>query len=165
MKPHTLLVCKLSNACLCLLFSLSDWCRSISEKYLPAFRSSFHPELAWPLFCHSSKMAACEQPPRGSAVEFPLHLSSLRKLRTPLSLPTLKEQSTTNLFLWHIEVLLHYNPCSLVFFFLCWRNSGQLLYRLFYNREWWRFNTISHIIVQYVRIILFRFTEVNKGLF
>lgn len=69
------------------------------------------------LFCHSSKMAACEQPPGGSAVKFPLHLSSLRKLRTPLSLPTLKEPSTTNLFLWHIEVLLHYNPCSLVFFF------------------------------------------------
>lgn len=124
-KLHTLLASKPINTGLCLLFSLSlsDWCSSISEKYLPGFHIlSSHPELALPLLCHSSKVIACEQPVRGSIVNFLVHVSSLRKFRTPSSLPTLRAQSTTNLFLWHVEVLLHYNPSGLVFSFCC-RNT------------------------------------------
>lgn len=38
-------------------------------------------------------------------------------------LPTLRAQSTINLFWWHMEVLLHYDSSSLVIFYLCCGNS------------------------------------------
>lgn len=108
---------------------------------------------------------AWEQPVRGSVLNFTVCGSSVRKFRTR-HFPLWEHRARQISFRDILRFCCTMTPLILLSS-ICAAETlhGQLLYGLLWNRKWWSFNTISPIIVHHVRIILFRFTKVNKGLF